>query len=139
MSEKTETPETGWTSSKVYIVTGTTGDFDDAREWSVRGFLNENLAVALCTRLNAWCKEHHCSQDEVVIREGPKAGSRPPEDTQFMMNSGTGTKYYVNPVPLDEAQMDELILVAARRIKELEEENEDLKAEVKFQCRTSDT
>jgi hypothetical protein len=47
--------------ASVYILTGSTGEYGDHFEWSVRVYLYQADAQAECDALNALCAEHKLS------------------------------------------------------------------------------
>jgi len=82
----------------IYIVEGTTGEYDDRSEWPVHSFANEDKACQLAERLNAWCKEKGCEPDGPNASNSFQNDQRPEEDPGFLCYY-TGTRYYVYPVP----------------------------------------
>lgn len=84
--------------SQVYIVSGSTGEYDDFREWDVAAFLDQAAATRLCEQLNAWCLENdvHRSPRDVPSE---KRDLVCPLDPQFRCDFN-GVNYAVREIPL---------------------------------------
>lgn len=50
--------------AKVYVVSGTTGEYSDYRTWTVAAFLDEFAAISCKEELNRWCKENRIGRDD---------------------------------------------------------------------------
>lgn len=81
----------------VYIVVGSTGEYEDRTEWNVKAFTSDTTAEALAERLNRWCGEHHVATGD----EKPDLNieEKPGEDPDFRV-SYTGTEYGIEAVRL---------------------------------------
>lgn len=92
---------------KSYLVYGTTGEYSDRCEWFVAVSLNKDYAEQLAIRLNGLCEGvkrcYHWEKEFDELDEDSewrKVGKELLElDPQFMVDY-TGTKYYVDEIPL---------------------------------------
>lgn len=75
--------------SKLYIVTGTTGEHSDRREWTVAAYWDEATAQAHAVKAKEWYDEHRCLERRYHDNE-PKNPFDP-----FMYVDYTGTDWTV--------------------------------------------
>ena len=95
---------------KIYIVTGSTGEYSDRSTWTVRAFVNYRRAKKFALNLAELAREHGMvnqvgrgsvwDQDAQIVL---KAKIRENFDPHFSQNY-TGTEYYVSEdgIELDE-------------------------------------
>lgn len=80
---------------KCYRVFGSTGEYSDHTEWSVKTFLSKANADQYCEKLKEWVKEYG-QYNHINIRNGYKC----PLDPNFRTDY-TGTDYYVEEIELE--------------------------------------
>jgi hypothetical protein len=73
---------------KIYIVTGSTGEYSDWTEWDVKAFQEEKAAACYTELLNDWCKAYgyQDNKEHVFFETEPN-----PYDNNF---SCYGQTYY---------------------------------------------
>lgn len=92
--------------SSVYIVVGTTGEYDFYVEWNVKAFLDPARAAALAETLNQCCRNYHCSASgprflcKRNIRDACEITLKQLGDTQAQVEY-TGTSYSVLTLALE--------------------------------------
>lgn len=85
----------------IYIVTGSTGEYSDRTEWTVRAFENEADAKAFVEMADAWAREwFNRHQDARWTDEAEN--DRPAHDPDFRSDY-TGTSYYMSACPMARA------------------------------------
>lgn len=80
---------------------GTTGEWSDRTEWSVKAFSSEGKAKAMVERLAAWCDLHQVGENNHCSYENRYKLNKPEDDPDFICDY-TGTKYYYFAVPFEE-------------------------------------
>lgn len=84
----------------IYIVEGSTGEYSDRREWSVKAFRSQEKAEAYVTLCEAWLREHRVNDDNFGIDRYELMGKNPHDPN--MQIDYTGTRYYYYEVELVE-------------------------------------
>lgn len=88
-----------------WIVSGSTGEYSDARDWGVRVFTVREDADAFAAVANDWLRErslHRSSDPLAEYEEREAAVESPPEWDSGLRVNYTGTAYcVVGPVPLE--------------------------------------
>ncbi len=82
----------------VWLVLGSTGDYEDYCDWSVRAFLTKEGADRFCCKLKKWAEEHGATRknDGIWSWRGPEN----PDDPEMQV-SYTGVYYSVHQVELE--------------------------------------
>lgn len=88
-----------------WIVSGSTGEYSDACDWSVRVFTRREDADAFAAMANAWLRELHMHRDDEggagVTDKRWEIQDSPPEWDPALRIQYTGAAYVVyGPVPL---------------------------------------
>lgn len=99
---KAKEPEAPSGKTKVYLVSGFTGEYEDKHDWEVSAFLSEDRAKALAQKLNDWLTANRFHFDT----EGERASDLDvvcPLDSRFHSNSYTGTRYFVWSIDIEDA------------------------------------
>lgn len=87
---------------EVFIVRGTTGQGLGIQTWSVKAFISEDRAAALCNQLNYWCETYGLAPNgyraaTFIDPEGLLV--KHPYDPNFRVDQGT--EYELVRMPLD--------------------------------------
>lgn len=81
--------------TRVFVVTGETGEYDDKRDWLVKAFFDEDKANALSEKLNLWC----IANDAALGSSSYPTVKTCPLDKKFQADR-TGTRYYCWTMPV---------------------------------------
>lgn len=85
--------------STVFIVTGSTGEYSDRRDWTVAAYLSEKQAQAHCLALEEWLRVNKMHMDSPDLADWQARDMGCPLDPAFSCDY-TGTRYWVAGVPL---------------------------------------
>jgi hypothetical protein len=88
--------------TKVYIVSGFTGEYEDKHDWEVSAFLSEDRAKSQAQKLNDWLLANRFHFDT----PGERADDLDvvcPLDARFHSNSYTGTRYFVWSIDIEDS------------------------------------
>ena len=82
-------------TSFIFVVFGSTGQYEDYRTWAVGAAVNQNDADLLCERLNDWAREERVHADGEIRAKDWQVTS--PHDPSFSCDGGV--RYTVVQVP----------------------------------------
>jgi len=93
--------------SKAYVVMGTTGEWDDFREWPVKAFAHEGKAHLHALRASQRARELQLKNDDLdddflFCMDGNTSPETTNEYDPEMALTYTGTKYFVVELPFEE-------------------------------------
>jgi len=84
---------------KIYIVSGTTGEYSDRSGWLVRAVKTEKQAQTLVELCTSYARENGCDrgQDNVDWDDRDRVKAENPYDKNMQIDY-TGIRYYYEPV-----------------------------------------
>ena len=80
--------------TKVFVVSGSSGEYEDRHSWTVSAFFVEALAEELATKLNDWCMAERVHSDIPREEQACSLDLTCPLDPHFHA-SYTGARYRV--------------------------------------------
>lgn len=87
---------------KVWIVEGSTGEYEDRQQWIVKAFASEERAEALQARLNDILKENQLHYYNVTERDDYRVPNELLDLDQNAEVVYTGACYYVYSIEIEE-------------------------------------